>query len=157
MKKNIIGDPKKINQKNIEIINKTKINNFYINHSKDFRLRISQEINQSDDVLDIGKSMRNFFGKINCNSLTTLDVNEFEDYPDIVFDLCDDMPEEMENRYDTGKRFANDPFLLETASEYFGYPLLSHFVIPSLQMKVGHIRTGSLMQFLKGLSPILIY
>ncbi len=100
MKKNIIGDPKKINQKNIEIINKTKINNFYINNSKDFRLRISQEINQSDDVLDIGKSMRNFFGKINCNSLTTLDVNEFEDYPDIVFDLCDDMPEEMENRYD---------------------------------------------------------
>ena len=35
----------------------------------------------------------------------------------------------MENRYDTGKRFANDPFLLETASEYFVYPLLSHFVL----------------------------
>ncbi len=100
MKKVIIGEPSKKNQSNIDLINKTKINNFYIDHSEDFRLRILQDINQNDNILDVGKSMRNFFEKINCNSITTLDVNQFEDYPDIVFDLCDQLPKDMEGRYD---------------------------------------------------------
>ena len=35
----------------------------------------------------------------------------------------------MENHYDTAKEFANDPLLLEVGSEYYGYPLISHFVL----------------------------
>jgi len=35
----------------------------------------------------------------------------------------------MENQYDTAKQFANEEFLLEVGSEYFGYPIKSHFVL----------------------------
>ena len=100
MKKKIIGKPEEINKNNINLINKTKINNFYLHHNQNFRNRIIKDISRSDDILDIGKSMRGFFSEINCNSLTTLDVNEFQDYPDIIFDLCDNLPANMENKYD---------------------------------------------------------
>jgi len=96
----IIGEPYKINQKNIEIINKTKINNFYIKNNNDFRELIISHIKTEDEVLDVGKSMRGYFSKIMSKSITTLDVNEFEDYPDIVFDLCDELPENLYNIYD---------------------------------------------------------
>ena len=35
----------------------------------------------------------------------------------------------MENKYNTAKQFAEDNFLLEVGSEYFGYPIKSHFVL----------------------------
>ena len=42
--KKIIGQPGKTNSKLIEIIKKTKINNYYIKNQKDFRSRIIEEI-----------------------------------------------------------------------------------------------------------------
>ena len=59
--KKIIGQPGKTNSKLIELIKKTKINNFYIKNQKDFRNRIIEEIKENDDVLDIGKGMRDKF------------------------------------------------------------------------------------------------
>lgn len=35
----------------------------------------------------------------------------------------------MENQYDTAKEFADDKFLLDVGTEYFGYPIVSHFVL----------------------------
>lgn len=35
----------------------------------------------------------------------------------------------MENQYQTAKDFANDKFLLDVGTEYFGYPIISHFVL----------------------------
>lgn len=35
----------------------------------------------------------------------------------------------MENQYQTARDFANDEFLLNVGTEYFGYPILSHFVL----------------------------
>ena len=35
----------------------------------------------------------------------------------------------MENHYNTAKQFADDPLLLEIGSTYFGYPIISHFVL----------------------------
>ena len=96
----IVGEPHKINQKNIEIINKTKINNYYIKNNSDFREQIVDQIKNEDEILDVGKSMRGYFNKINSKSVTTLDVNEFEDYPDIVFDLCDELPKDLNNKFD---------------------------------------------------------
>ena len=61
----ILGTPKETNKKLTEIINKTQINNFYIKNKKDFRDQILSQILESDDVLDIGKSMRDKFSKIN--------------------------------------------------------------------------------------------
>ena len=55
--KKIIGKPMQTNSKMIELIKKTKINNYYIKNHEDFRKRIVEDINIDDDVLDIGKGM----------------------------------------------------------------------------------------------------
>lgn len=98
--KKIIGNPQKINSENIDIIKKIKINNFFIKNSGDFRLQILSSINPSDQVLDIGKSSRGFYDKISSKNLTTLDVNDFGDYPDIIFDLCDEIDTSLIEKYD---------------------------------------------------------
>jgi SAM-dependent methyltransferase len=96
MKKNF----EKTNQTNIEIIKKTKLDNYYIDHNEDFRERIVKFIDVNDEVLDIGKSSRNYFNKINCKRIITLDMNQFEDYPDIVFDLCDNLNDDLVEKFD---------------------------------------------------------
>jgi len=96
----IIGNPEAKNNELKELIHKTKINNFYIKNHKNFREQILSQINLRDDVLDIGKSMREEFSKIKSKTLDTLDVNLFKDYPDIVFDLCDDLALEHGTKFD---------------------------------------------------------
>ena len=86
--KKILGDP-----------NKTKINNFYLKNQKDFRDRILDEIDENDDVLDIGMAMRDRHNKIVSKSIETLDVNDFGEYPDIICDICSDV-EGLEEKYD---------------------------------------------------------
>ena len=98
--KKIIGNPLKKNKQLIEIIKNTKINNFYIRNFSDFRDRILNDINSNDDVLDIGKCMREKFNKIKSKKLITLDINDFGDYPDIVFDICDDLDNDLSEKYD---------------------------------------------------------
>ena len=98
--KNIIGNPSLKNKQLQELIKKTSINNFYIKNQKDFREQILIKIDKNDDVLDIGKGMRDKFNKIISKSIETLDVNQFNDYPDIVFDLCDNLNESLKKKYD---------------------------------------------------------
>ena len=62
--KKILGNPNQTNKKLIDIINKTKINDFYLNNQKDFRDRILEEISQSDHILDLGMAMRDKYKKI---------------------------------------------------------------------------------------------
>jgi len=97
--KKIIGNPNKTNNDLINLIKKTKINNYYIKNQKDFRDRILQEIEPHDHVLDIGMAMRDKFKKINSKVLETLDVNDFGDYPDIICDICSNI-NGLENKYD---------------------------------------------------------
>ena len=97
--KKILGNPKNINEDLISIINRTKINYFYIKNKKDFRDQILQEINSNDNVLDIGKAMRDRHDKINCNTIETLDVNDYGDYPNIITDICSNISG-LENKYD---------------------------------------------------------
>ena len=61
--KKIIGQPEKTNSKLIDLIKKTKINNYYIKNQKDFRNRIIEDIKINDDILDIGRGMRDKFAK----------------------------------------------------------------------------------------------
>ena len=98
--KKIIGQPKKTNLKLIEIIKKTKINNYYIKNNEDFRKRIVEDINIDDDVLDIGKGMRDKFENIKSKNITTVDVNDFGDYPDIIYDICSDPDETLLKKFD---------------------------------------------------------
>jgi len=53
-----IADPKKTNDMLIQLIKNVKINKFYLNNQKDFRDKILNEIKDTDQVLDIGKGMR---------------------------------------------------------------------------------------------------
>ena len=44
--------------------------------------------------------MREKFQDIICKSIETIDVNDYGNYPDIIFDLCSDDANELQNRYD---------------------------------------------------------
>ena len=70
--KKIIGKPMQTNSKMIELIKKTKINNYYIKNQIDFRKRIAEDIQVDDTVLDIGKGMRDKFSKIRSKKLQLL-------------------------------------------------------------------------------------
>ena len=98
--KKIIGKAQEKNLRNIDIINKAKVNNYYIKNHEDFRVKIINTIDKNDEVLDIGKSSREFYEKINSKNLTTLDANDFGDYPDIIFDLCDEIDNSLIEKYD---------------------------------------------------------
>ena len=98
--KKIIGNPKIINDFLINKIKNTEVDFTYIKTKKDFRDQIINEIKSNDVVLDIGKAMREKFNSINSKKLETLDINDFGDYPDIVCDLCGEIDQEIENRYD---------------------------------------------------------
>ena len=97
--KKIIGNPSKTNKDLINLINKTKINNYYLKNKKDFRDKILEEVDQNDHVLDIGMAMRDKHKKIKSTLLETLDVNDFGDYPDIICDICSDI-NGLEKKYD---------------------------------------------------------
>ena len=99
MTKKIIGNPSQTNDELKKLINKIKVNYFYINNQKDFRSQILKEILEYDTVLDIGKAMRDKHSKINAKKIETLDVNDFGDYPDIICDICSDITG-LQNKYD---------------------------------------------------------
>ena len=99
MTKKIIGNPSQTNDELKKLINKIKVNYFYINNQKDFRSQILKEILEYDTVLDIGKAMRDKHSKINAKKIETLDVNDFGDYPDIICDICSDI-NGLQNKYD---------------------------------------------------------
>ena len=95
----ILGNPIETNKKLVSLIERIKINNFYLENRKDFRDQILNDIKSDDEVLDIGKAMRDKHKKIVCKNLETLDVNDFGDYPDIICDICSDVTG-LENKYD---------------------------------------------------------
>ena len=95
-----IGNPEIKNREIISKIKNAQIDLFYIKNKADFRNEIIKKINSEDIVLDIGKGMREKYEKIQSKSKETLDVNEFENYPDIMFDLCDELDPVLKERYD---------------------------------------------------------
>ena len=97
--KKVLGNPNEINKRLIAFIERVKINDFYLKNKKDFRNQILKDIKSNDNVLDIGKAMREKYNEIKCNSLETLDFNDFGSYPDIICDICSDITG-LENKYD---------------------------------------------------------
>jgi len=95
-----IGNPEIYNKELISKINKTEIDLYYIKNKSDFRERILNNINSEEFILDIGKGMREKFSKIKSKNIETLDVNQYEDYPDIIFDLCDKLDDSLHEKYD---------------------------------------------------------
>ena len=142
--KKIINNPLKINNDLIKIINNTKINYYYIKNQEDFREKILNHISTTDDILDIGRAMRDKFSKIKCQSIETLDVNDFGDYPDIICDICDDNLEVLSDKYDKiiciailehvynpFKAIQNLRNMLKKNGEVYGFvPYLYHYHAP---------------------------
>jgi SAM-dependent methyltransferase len=143
--KKIIGNPETKNQNLINLIKDTKINYYYIKNHKDFRDLIIQNVSINDDVLDVGKAMRGKFKDIKCKTIETLDVNEYNDYPDIIFDLCSDNAKELEKKYnkiiciavlehvyDPFKAIKNLRSMLKEKGEIYGMvPYLYHYHAPN--------------------------
>ena len=139
-----IGNPEILNNQIIKKIQNTKIDLFYIKNKSDFRDKILEDINMNESVLDIGKCMREKFIKIKSNNIQTLDVNEYENYPDIIFDLCDNLDTSLINKYDKIICLAilehvYNPFravenlkqMLTENGKIFGYvPFLYHYHAP---------------------------
>ncbi len=53
--------------------------------------RVAYLVANCDSILDVGKSSRSCFELYKPGQVTTLDINRFDDYPDIIDDLCDPM------------------------------------------------------------------
>ena len=98
--KKVIGIPTETNQKLVDLIKRTKINNYYIRNQADFRKRIVEDVKFDDDVLDVGKGMRDKFTNLKSKKITTIDVNDFGDYPDIIYDICSDPDENLVEKFD---------------------------------------------------------
>ncbi len=87
----IIGNPNKNKQKLKDLIFNIKIDQKYLTTSDLFRTEILQNIRTDMTVLDVGKSMRQDFLKLECKEKKTLDINTFNDYPDIQLDLSEEI------------------------------------------------------------------
>ena len=142
--KKTVGNPSQTNENLINLIKKTKINNYYLKNQKDFRDRILAEINPNDHVLDIGMAMRDRHKKVKSKILETLDVNDFGEYPDIICDICSDISG-LENKYnkiiciailehvyDPFSAVANLKRMLKNDGVIYGYvPYLFHYHAPN--------------------------
>ena len=81
--KRIIGKPHETNNKLICLIQRVKINDFYLKNKKDFRDQILSDIDPKDDVLDIGMAMRDKHQKI----IFELMLNKNHDYGEAWRDM----------------------------------------------------------------------
>jgi len=84
-----IGNPELNNKKLKDIIEKIQMSQLFLNNDKDFREYILKLISTTSSILDIGKSMRDKYKFIECQDKKTLDINQFDDYPDFQMDLSD--------------------------------------------------------------------
>jgi SAM-dependent methyltransferase len=147
MKPRVIGNPNKNKSLLKKLISNLSIDEKYLNSHLNFRNEIIQKINQNMTVLDVGKSMRDFFIKINCKEILTLDINIFEDYPDIQFDLSEEIEIEktelnkkfdviiclavLEHVYNPFNAIQNLRKMLNDKGVIYGYvPFLYHYHAP---------------------------
>ena len=96
----IVGNPNQNNKNLVQRIkNVSRFTNTVIEVNE---LYLSQILESNMRVLDVGQSLRDKFELVSkmVNQIQTLDINVFENYPDIQMDLCEsiELPEEL--KYD---------------------------------------------------------
>ena len=82
---------------------KKRIRSIIISEQTDedtLRKKFIETLNPDISVLDCGKSLRDYYAlaKSKFKQVKTIDINVFEDYPDLVIDICDQ--QEMKNLRD---------------------------------------------------------
>jgi SAM-dependent methyltransferase len=168
-----IGNPEKKNSELISKIKNAKIDLYYIKNKSDFRNEIIKNIYAEDNVLDIGKGMREKYDYIPSDNKKTLDVNKFEDYPDILFDICENLDLDLKEKYDKIVCLAvlehvYNPFaavenlrlMLKKNGFLFGYvPYLYHYHAPKDLKFQDYFRFSkdALIYLLKDFSEFKLY
>jgi len=77
------------NRRLIEIIKRTKIDNSYLYKNNTLNTEKIEFLSQKClKVLDIGKSSRELFTRFTDGQVVTLDINQYDGYPDIIDDIC---------------------------------------------------------------------
>lgn len=100
--KQIVHDATAINERMRKLISETRIDYTYMHKDRaaSYKQEIVDRCANLQAVLDIGRCMREYHGKLVCGRVDTLDVNDFGDYPNIVADICQPFPAEFDGRYD---------------------------------------------------------
>jgi SAM-dependent methyltransferase len=85
----ILGNPSRVNQ---ELINRIKqIQMHELLDEDSLRGLLIQEVTDRSVILDCGQSLRHLAKQVKekCNLYETIDINEFDNYPDYLVDVCD--------------------------------------------------------------------
>lgn len=100
--KQVLHDTQAANERMRALIARARIDNRYMHkaRSASYKQEIVDACAGLDAVLDVGKSLREYHGRLDCGRVDTLDINDFGDYPNIVADLCQPFPKDFEARYD---------------------------------------------------------
>jgi hypothetical protein len=96
-----IGDPGSKNQNLISAIDKIELS--VRQATGGVVSLLLAELSDSQSLLDIGESLRvnAEFAKTVCRSYKTLDLNQFENYPDYLADICDpSLLDSLSDRFD---------------------------------------------------------
>jgi SAM-dependent methyltransferase len=138
------NSPKTTNQNIIAIIQRTQIDESFAYRGRELAdVKLSFMADHCDKVLDIGKSSRHRFSFFKTGQIVTMDINQYDDYPDIVDDICDIthiQPESfdgiignsiLEHVYDPQTAVANAFALLKEDGFFYGFaPFLYRYHAP---------------------------
>lgn len=85
----MVGNAYKTNDELIKIIKETEVDTSYAYESDRFLdERIGFLSSNCEHVLDVGKCSRDRFKLFHKDQITTVDINQYDGYPDVVDDLC---------------------------------------------------------------------
>lgn len=127
------------------IVRRAKIDSGYLYRSDELaEEKIRFLADNAGAVLDVGKSSRERFAYFKPGQALTLDINRFDDYPDIVGDLCVQQPDlvgrfdgivclaVLEHVYDPAAAVNNLHVMLKPGGYCFAYvPFLYRYHAPS--------------------------
>lgn len=85
----VFGDPKGTNQAVIDRVNRIRV--LKVTDEDYLRSQVENLVDSDTVILDCGQSLRHFSNSIKekVRLLETLDINQFENYPDYLVDVCD--------------------------------------------------------------------
>lgn len=132
------------NQHIITMIQRTLIDTSFAYRGEELTdLKLSFMANNCTKVLDIGKSSRHRFGLFKNGQILTMDINQYEDYPDIIDDICElkNLQSEdfdgiigssiLEHVYDPKIAVSNLYMILKQDGVFFGFaPFLYRYHAP---------------------------
>lgn len=98
----ILHDTQATNERMRALIARMRIDNRYMHKARgaSYKQEIVDACEGLDAVLDVGRCLREYHGRLDCGRVDTLDINDYGDYPNIVADLCQPFPKEFEGSYD---------------------------------------------------------